>query len=58
MNRLLVVYDPDLNLWNVIDSRCSSMVVSSHQTEDEANRAKADPVLLLQFPEFNEASSD
>ena len=50
MERLRVAYDPDRNVWDVIDTFCSSMIVSSYQTEDEANRATVDPVLLMQFP--------
>ena len=53
MERLRVAYDPDLNVWDVLDTFCSCMIVSSHQTEDEANRAALDPVLLMQFSEFS-----
>ena len=53
MERLRVAYDPDRNIWNVIDTFCSSMIVSSHQTENGANRAALDPVLLMQFSEFS-----
>ena len=57
MERLRVVYDPEQNVWDVIDTFCSSMVISSHQTENEANRAALDPVLLMQFPEFSALST-